>query len=90
DITWFNFLYDEKNYQKNSLFDQILTIKEYCKYIFSMDLCYWNLCSKLIKKEVYIHALQKIEDYKKNLTMAEDALMYFFIILHCKKIATSS
>ncbi|EEC4842262.1 glycosyltransferase family 2 protein [Campylobacter lari] len=91
DITWFNFLYDEnKNYQKNSLFDQILTIKEYCKYIFSMDLCYWNLCSKLIKKEVYIHALQKIEDYKKNLTMAEDALMYFFIIIHCKKIATSS
>ncbi|XAK47167.1 hypothetical protein AAID91_03415 [Campylobacter coli] len=25
-----------------------------------------------------------------NLTMAEDALIYFFIILNCKKIATSS
>ncbi|EAI3905244.1 glycosyltransferase family 2 protein [Campylobacter lari] len=93
DLIWFDFLYRSNNtVVKNKILqDNIFSINEYCRYVISHDgLCYWTLCSKIIKKEIYTKAMTLLEYIKTKLTMAEDALMYFFIIQHCKNIQTSS
>lgn len=95
DFIWFGFLHkaisgDTK--KENFLQDRIFSIFEYCKDVLTQNeaICYWNLCSKIINTEVYLTAFSCLERKDINLTMAEDALIYFFIILNCKKIATSS
>ncbi|WP_318529515.1 glycosyltransferase family 2 protein [Campylobacter sp. IFREMER_LSEM_CL2256] len=93
DLIWFDFLYHSNNtiIKNKILQDNIFSINEYCQYVISHDgLCYWTLCSKIIKKEIYAKALTSLAYINTKLTMAEDALMYFFIIQHCKNIQTSS
>ncbi|EAI5465295.1 glycosyltransferase family 2 protein [Campylobacter lari] len=93
DLIWFDFLYHSNNtiIRNKILQDNIFSINEYCRYVISHDnLCYWNLCSKIIKKEIYTKAMTLLEHIKAKLTMAEDALMYFFIVQHCKNILVSS
>ncbi|AJC93021.1 glycosyltransferase, family 2 [Campylobacter subantarcticus LMG 24377] len=93
DLIWFNFLYDKQGAisKDNFLKDKFYTISEYCQLILKQknNICYWNLCSKLIKKQIYLDALLHLKNQTK-LTMAEDALVFFFIILNCKTIITSS
>ncbi|EAK9857686.1 glycosyltransferase family 2 protein [Campylobacter lari] len=89
---WFNFIYHTQDGIKKDTFlsDHFFTTIDYCQYILNKkNICHWNLCSKIIKINTYKKAFAYIENNIK-LTMAEDALVYFFIILHCKKIATSS
>ncbi|EHH9691985.1 glycosyltransferase family 2 protein [Campylobacter lari] len=95
DLIWFNFLYDKQGIisKDNFLKDKFYTISEYCQLILKQknSICYWNLCSKLIKKQTYLNALLYLESQNQTkLTMAEDALVFFFIILNCKTITTSS
>ncbi|EKI7512572.1 glycosyltransferase family 2 protein [Campylobacter lari] len=94
DMVIFDFLYSKNNkiFKKNYLKDQSFTVKEYCKYALSRNPPYlgWNLCSKIFTKECYINALLMVRNPKKHLTMAEDALMYFFIIISINTMATSS
>ncbi|MBF7046958.1 glycosyltransferase family 2 protein, partial [Campylobacter volucris] len=92
DFIWFDFIYiDENNFitKDTKLKDEIYDIDGYCFYIASINHIKWNLCSKVIKKEIYLKSISLLEK-KHKLTMAEDALLYFFIILNSKKIATSS
>ncbi|MCV3418293.1 glycosyltransferase family 2 protein [Campylobacter lari] len=92
DFIWFNFIYHTQDGIKKDTFlrDHFFTTIDYCQYILNQkNICHWNLCSKIIKINTYKKAFAYIENNIK-LTMAEDALVYFFIILHCKKIATSS
>ncbi|RQD85858.1 glycosyltransferase family 2 protein, partial [Campylobacter hepaticus] len=93
DFIWFDFIYDTgKNLKKdNFLEDKYLSIVEYCEYILTQkDISYWNLCSKIIKTDVYKKAFLCIENLNIKLNMAEDALIYFFIVLNSKIVATSS
>ncbi|MCV3399749.1 glycosyltransferase family 2 protein [Campylobacter lari] len=95
DLIWFNFLYDKQGTisKDNFLKDKFYTVSEYCQLILKQknSICYWNLCSKLIKKQIYLDALLHLKNQNQTkLTMAEDALVFFFIILNCKTIITSS
>ncbi|AJC85158.1 glycosyltransferase family 2 protein [Campylobacter peloridis] len=93
DFIWFNFIYDTCDGIKKDIFleDNLFSINNYCKYILNKkNTCHWNLCSKIIKVDIYKKAFIYTENLNIRLTMAEDALIYFFIILNCKKIATSS
>ncbi|WP_318529556.1 glycosyltransferase family 2 protein [Campylobacter sp. CNRCH_2015_0814] len=95
DLIWFNFLYDKQGIisKDNFLKDKFYTISEYCQLILKQkkNICYWNLCSKLIKKQIYLNALLYLESQNQTkLTMAEDALVFFFIILNCKTVTTGS
>lgn len=97
DFIWFGFLYKENSAKrceckKDFLQDKTFTIFEYCKNVLTQNngICYWNLCSKMIKTEVYLTAFSCLDEKDIKLTMAEDALIYFFIILNCEKIVTSS
>lgn len=95
DFIWFDFIYkriSEVVNRENFLQDQTFTIFEYCENIIiqKKNICYWNLCSKLIRKEIYLLAFSCLRKKDIKLTMAEDALIYFFIILNCGKITTSA
>ncbi|EOI9699458.1 glycosyltransferase, partial [Campylobacter jejuni] len=97
DFIWFDFIYKRISgviNRGNFLQDQTFTIFEYCENIIiqNKNICYWNLCSKLIKTEIYLASFSFLEKEILNtrLIMAEDALIYFFIILNCGKITTSA
>ncbi|AJC94520.1 glycosyltransferase family 2 protein [Campylobacter volucris] len=90
DFIWFNLKYDNK-LQEKTLDDLFLKYEEYIKYVIIENIPYlWNLCSKLIKKDIYINVLNTIKNPYIKLRMAEDALMYYFIVLNSKNIKTSS
>lgn len=93
DFIWFDFIYKRISgviNRGNFLQDQTFTIFEYCENIIiqNKNICYWNLCSKLIKTEIYLASFSFLEKEILNtrLIMAEDALIYFFIILNCGKL----
>ncbi|EAJ9473680.1 glycosyltransferase family 2 protein, partial [Campylobacter jejuni] len=92
DLLWFDFIYiDENNFitKDSKLKDRIYNMDAYCTYVTSINHIKWNLCSKVIKKEIYLKSISLLET-KYKLTMSEDALLYFFMLLNCKNIATSS
>ncbi|ELE2128351.1 glycosyltransferase family 2 protein [Campylobacter jejuni] len=97
DFIWFDFIYKRISgvvNRGNFLQDQTFTVFEYCQNIITQNnsTSYWNLCSKLIKTEIYLASFSFLEKKILNakLIMAEDALIYFFIILNCGKITTSA
>ncbi|STP12508.1 Lipooligosaccharide biosynthesis galactosyltransferase [Helicobacter mustelae] len=91
DFIWFGFLHHISGeiMKDDFLQDQNFSNFEYCKHVLALGKCPWNLCSKIIKKSTYLKAFSSIEK-DRHLTMAEDALIYFFLVLHSSKIITSS
>lgn len=90
----FNFIRFPQNKIKNTrtFYDGCFLRDEYCHHIIKSISVYnshWNLCSKLIKREVFLDSLQYL-DTEKHIVMAEDALFYCFIVFCCKQITTSS
>ncbi|EAL5964170.1 glycosyltransferase family 2 protein, partial [Campylobacter jejuni] len=82
DFIWFDFIYiDENNFitRDTKLKDKVHDIDGYCTYVVSINHIKWNLCSKVIKKEIYLKSISLLEK-KYKLTMAEDVLLYFFML----------
>ncbi|MFG5088389.1 glycosyltransferase family 2 protein [Campylobacter lari] len=76
----------EFKYKFDNLF---CNIDEYCYYNVSNNIYNWNLCSKLISKNILLKAMKQIDNSLK-LTMAEDFLLYFFIVLELNNVFISS
>lgn len=58
-------------------------LKEYYELILQSRECHWNLCNKVIKRELYLETLKDI-DIEVN--MAEDALVYFNLLFNTSSV----
>lgn len=64
--------------------DCILSRDAYCELVLQRGHCYWNLCGKVFKREIYLKALENLNHLSLN--MAEDVLAYFLILFHTSSL----
>ena len=80
DLVAFNLAREQKGqFQTQRLFEysKNLEFKDFTKELIFKELCCWNVANKAFKKEILIKALKDYTKENLNLTMAEDALIFF-------------
>ncbi|ULO02440.1 glycosyltransferase, family 2 [Campylobacter sp. RM5004] len=84
DMICFNAIYIQENkiIQVKTFNDECFVNSNFHKFIYGID-SFWNLCFKCVKKDLYLKSITFI-DITSKINMAEDALVFYFI-LNCSK-----
>ncbi|MGJ0113676.1 glycosyltransferase family 2 protein [Campylobacter molothri] len=88
DMICFSMFYQTKElkFVKNEfVISKEFDLEDYLRYCANSKQCYWNLCGKVFKKEIYLKAYNGF-NYSKKINMGEDLYIFLYLLLLIKKI----